>query len=177
MGGNGKTKTIFFSQKKSPPRLNISYGNNSLRRSLISKATFSNALLQDCPVILVYNNTLIMDKQGGTLSWVRPWKFNQKLLQKVHIHFLEAPSSFQENKLTSGWTQSTNKFFFSVFKYWKGIASSYLNGMFMPSLNNYNNRSQIVLDTPHYRSNKGQNRMPCLTTKVWNKLSSNKNTV
>ena len=157
--------------------MNISYGNNSLRRSLISKATFSNALLQDCPVILVYNNTLIMDKQGGTLSWVRTLKLNQKLLQKVHILFLEAPSSFQENKLTSGWTQSTTNIFLSIFKYWKGIVSSYLNGMFMPSLNNYNNWSQIVLDTPHYRSNKGQNSMPCLATKVWNKLSSNKNTV
>ena len=96
LGGSGKAETFFFSQKKSPPKLNISYGNNSLRHSLISKATFSNALLQDCPVILVYNNTLIIDKQGGTLSWVRPWKLNQKLLQKVHILFLEAPARFRK---------------------------------------------------------------------------------
>ena len=30
-----------------------------------------------------------------------------------------------------------------VFKYWKGIAPSYLNDMFMHALNNYNTRSQI----------------------------------
>ena len=31
------------------------------------------------------------------------------------------------------------------FKYWKGVAPSYLNDMFMPSLNNSNTRSQIPL--------------------------------
>ena len=31
----------------------------------------------------------------------------------------------------------------TVFKYWKGIAPSYLNDMSMHALNNYNTRSQI----------------------------------
>ena len=44
----------------------------------------------------------------------------------------------------------------TVFKYWKGIAPSYLNDMFMSSLNNYNTRSQMALDMPFCRTNKGQ---------------------
>ena len=44
----------------------------------------------------------------------------------------------------------------TVFKYWKGIAPSYLHDMFMPSLNNYNARSQMALDIPFCRTNKGQ---------------------
>ena len=41
-----------------------------------------------------------------------------------------------------------------VFKYWKGIAPSYLNDLFMPSLNNYNTRSQMALDIPICRIQK-----------------------
>ena len=44
----------------------------------------------------------------------------------------------------------------TVFKYWKGIAPSYLNDMFMPSLNNYNTRLQMAFDIPLCRTNKGQ---------------------
>ena len=50
----------------------------------------------------------------------------------------------------------------TVFKYWKGIAPSYLNDMFMHALNNYNTRSQI----------KGQ-KMLFRGPKIWNKVSSN----
>ena len=60
----------------------------------------------------------------------------------------------------------------TVFKYWKGIAPSYLNGMFMPSLNNYNTRSQMALDTPLCRTIKEQKSMSFLGPKIWNKLSS-----
>ena len=61
----------------------------------------------------------------------------------------------------------------TVFKYWKGIAPSYLNDMFMPSLNNYNTRSQMALDIPLCRTNKGQKSMSFLGPKIWNKVSSN----
>ena len=42
----------------------------------------------------------------------------------------------------------------TVFKYWKGIAPSYLNDMFMPSLNNYNTRSQMALDVEQIKDKK-----------------------
>ena len=61
----------------------------------------------------------------------------------------------------------------TVFKYCKGIATSYLNDMFIPSLKKYNTRSQMALDIPLCRTNKGQNSMPFLGPKIWNKLSSN----
>ena len=50
----------------------------------------------------------------------------------------------------------------TVFKYWKGIPPSYLNGMFMPSLNNYNIRLQMALDIPLCRTNKRQNSISFL---------------
>ena len=59
----------------------------------------------------------------------------------------------------------------TVFKYWKGIAPSCLNDMFMPSLNNYNTRSQMALDIQLCRTIKGQKSMPFLEPKIWNKLS------
>ena len=61
----------------------------------------------------------------------------------------------------------------TVFKCWKGIAPSYLNDMFMPSLTNNNTRSQIALDIPPCRTNKGQKSMSFLGPKVWNKVNSN----
>ena len=67
------------------------------------------------------------------------------------------PIQFQENKLASGWT---------------GIAPSYLN-MFMPSLNNYKTRSQMALDIPLCRTNKGQKGMSFLGPKIRNRISSN----
>ena len=45
--------------------------------------------------------------------------------------------------------------------------------MFMPSINNYNTRSQMVLDIPLCRTNKGQKSMLFLGPKIWNKVSSN----
>ena len=35
----------------------------------------------------------------------------------------------------------------TVFKYWKGIAPSYINDMFMSSPNNYNTILQMTLNT------------------------------
>ena len=45
--------------------------------------------------------------------------------------------------------------------------------MFMPSLNNYNTRSQMALDIPLCRTNKGQKSMSFLEPKIWNKVSLN----
>ena len=45
--------------------------------------------------------------------------------------------------------------------------------MFMPSLNNYNTRSQIALDMPLCRTVKEQKSMSLLGPKIWNKVSSN----
>ena len=59
----------------------------------------------------------------------------------------------------------------TVIKYWKGIASSYVNDMFMPSLNNGNTRSQIALDIPLCRIIKGEKSMSFLGPKIWNKVS------
>ena len=61
----------------------------------------------------------------------------------------------------------------AVFKYWKRITPSFLNDKFMPSLNNYNTRSQMVLDIPLCRTNKGLKSISFLGPKVWTKLSSN----
>ena len=43
----------------------------------------------------------------------------------------------------------------------------------MPSLNNYNTRSQMALDIPLCRATKGQKSMSFLGAKTWNMLSSN----
>ena len=43
----------------------------------------------------------------------------------------------------------------------------------MPSLNNYNTRSQMELDIPVCRTIKGQKSMSFLGLKIQNKLSSN----
>ena len=61
----------------------------------------------------------------------------------------------------------------NVFKYCKGIAPSFLNNMFMPSINNYNTRSELALDIPLFRTIKGQESMSFLGPKIWNKVSSN----
>ena len=64
-------------------------------------------------------------------------------------------------------------YFHYFFKCWKGIAPSYLNDMFMPSLNNYHARSQIALDMPFCRTVKEQKSMSLLGPKIWNKVRSN----
>ena len=61
----------------------------------------------------------------------------------------------------------------TIFKYWKGIAPSYLNDMFMPLLNNFNTRLQMALDIPLCRTIKGQKSMLFLRLKIWNKISLN----
>ena len=43
----------------------------------------------------------------------------------------------------------------------------------MPSLNNYNTRSQMALDIPLCRTIKEQKSMSFLGPKIWNKVSSN----
>ena len=58
-------------------------------------------------------------------------------------------------------------------KYWTGIAPYCRNDIFMPSLNNYNTRSQIALDIPLCRTNKRQKSMSFLGAKIWNMLRSN----
>ena len=59
----------------------------------------------------------------------------------------------------------------TVFKYWKGIEPSYLNDMFMSSLNTYNTRSQMELNIPLCRTNKGQKSMSFHGSKILNKVS------
>ena len=61
----------------------------------------------------------------------------------------------------------------TVFKCWKVITPSYLNDMFMPSLNNYKTRSQMALDIPLCRTIKLQKSVSFLGPKIWNKVSSN----
>ena len=45
--------------------------------------------------------------------------------------------------------------------------------MFIPSLNDYNTRSQMALGIPLCRTIKEQKRMSFLGPKIWNKVSSN----
>ena len=45
--------------------------------------------------------------------------------------------------------------------------------MLMPSLNNYNTRLWMILDTLLCRTNKGQQSMSFLDPEIWNNLSSN----
>ena len=61
----------------------------------------------------------------------------------------------------------------TAFKYWKGIAPSYINDIFMPSLNSDNNRLQMSLDIPLSRISKGQKSMSLLGLKICNKVSRN----
>ena len=82
------------------------------------------------------------------------------------------PMTIQENKLASGWTQSRTMHFHYC-KYSTGIAPYCLNNIFMPSLNNYNTRSQMALDIPLCRTSKRQKSMSFLGTKIWNMLSWN----
>ena len=82
------------------------------------------------------------------------------------------PITFQENNLASGWTQIRTRHVHYC-KFWTGIAPCCLNDIFVPSLNNYNTRSQIELDIPLCRVNKGQKSMSFLGAKTWNMLSSN----
>ena len=59
-----------------------------------------------------------------------------------------------------------------VFRFWNGIASSYLNGMFISSLNNCSTRSQILLDKQLCRTNEGEKSLSFLGRKIWNKSNS-----
>ena len=59
----------------------------------------------------------------------------------------------------------------TAFKYWKGIAPSYLKDILMPSLHNYNSKSHKALDIPLCKTNKGKKSMSFLGPKIWNNLS------
>ena len=138
--------------------------------------------LEYCCVILLYNFTLTMDAHHGILSWVRAWKLNCRLLktQNKCIRFcLELPphghiNPSHFNKIN--WLPVERRVELctstTVFKYWKGIAPSYINYMFMPSLNNYNARSQIALDIPLCRTIKWQKSMSFLGPRIWNAFGS-----
>ena len=62
---------------------------------------------------------------------------------------------------------------FHYCKCWTGIAPYCLNDIFVPSLNNYNTRSQMTFDTPLCKTNKGHKSASFLDPKIWNMLSSN----
>ena len=61
----------------------------------------------------------------------------------------------------------------TIFKYWKWIAPSYLNEIFMPSLNNYNTRSQMALHIPLRRTIKRQKIISFFGPKIWSQVNSN----
>ena len=92
---------------------------------------------------------------------------NLQILQNKCIHFyLEHPpcrhinpSHFRKINWLSVKRRVELCTYTTVFKYWKGIAPSYLNDMFMPSLNNYNTRSQMESDISLFRAIKGQKGM------------------
>ena len=61
----------------------------------------------------------------------------------------------------------------TLFKYWKKIAPSYLNNMFILSLNNCNTRSQMALDILLFRAIEGQKSMSLVGPKSPNKVTLN----
>ena len=58
----------------------------------------------------------------------------------------------------------------SVFKYWNGIVPGYIYEMFSPSLCRYSTRSQMTLDIPPRKTNKGQKSLSFLGPKIWSKI-------
>ena len=99
--------------------------------------------------------------------------------KQVHMFLFGAPTSWsykpitlQENKLAFGWMQRRTVHFHYC-KFWTGIAPYCPNDIFMPSLSNYNTRSQMELDIPLYRTNKGQKSMSFLVASILIMLSSN----
>ena len=84
-----------------------------------------------------------------------PTSLSYKLIPFQKINWLPVESSVELCTSTTD------------FKYWKGIAPPNLNDMFMPSLNNYNTGSQMALDIPLCRTNKGQKSMSFLGPKFW----------
>ena len=60
-----------------------------------------------------------------------------------------------------------------VYKYFKRIAPSYVNDIFLRSQNSYNTRrSQTALDIPLKKTNTGQKSISYLGPSLWNKLDS-----
>ena len=53
----------------------------------------------------------------------------------------------------------------TVFKYWNGIALGYIHEMFKLSLYRYSTRSQVALDIPLQKTNRGQKKLILLRAK------------
>ena len=170
---------------KSPPKLNISYGDYSLEQhniveylgcyldSNLNGKSKARRVLKKISTKLNYSsrrllcNALIQSHfDYGCTSWYpllnKAFKTNLQIAQNKYIRFcLELPprghiSSSHFRKIN--WLAVKHRVelctFTTVFKYWKGIAPSYLNDMFMPSLNNYNTRSQMALDVEQIKDKK-----------------------
>ena len=133
--------------------------------------------------MLLYNIILTMDAHHDT--WYRllnkALKTKSQIARNKYIRFCMelpprghiSPSHFRKinrrpvERRVELCTSTT------VFKYWKEIAPSYLNDMFMFSLSNYNTRSQIALDIFYCRTNRGQKSMSLFGPKIWNKVTLN----
>ena len=76
-------------------------------------------------------------------------------------------SNFREK--TGYWLSAVLKYVFQLLFLNNENEPSYINDIFAPSLNNYNNGSQMTLDIPLCRTNKGWKKS-FLHPRVWNKL-------
>ena len=103
----------------------------------------------------------------GCTSWLiscgKTLKTKQQIIQSKCICFCLGlpphghanPSHLKKKRLASAWTPSRTMHFHYC-KYWTWIAPYCLSNILVPSVNNYNTRSQIALDIPLCRINKGQ---------------------
>ena len=113
-----------------------------------------------------------------SISRGKPEKLNCKFLE-TSAYVLIGPSTswsykwitFQKNKLAFSWTQ-IRTMYFQYCKYWNRIAPYCLNDIFMPFLNDYKTRSQMILDISLCSTNKGQKGISFNGPKTWNMLSS-----
>ena len=187
---------------KCPPKLSISYGDYSLKQystaeylgcyldSNLNKESMARRVLKKINIKLNFSwkqsNYLKQPHfDYGCTSWYpllsKALKTELQIAQNKSICFyLELPSRGHINPphfRKINWLLVEHRVELctstTVFKYWKRIAPSYLNDMFMPSLNNYDTRSQMALDIPLCRTIKGQKNMSFLGPKIWNKVSTN----
>ena len=89
------------------------------------------------------------------------WHFCLELLR----HGMQ-PIPFQENKLASVELRVKLCTSTTVFKYWKGIAPSFLNDILTPSPNIYSTRLHMTLGIPPCRTFKGQKSISFLGPKI-----------
>ena len=76
------------------------------------------------------------------------------------------PIPFQENKLASVELRVKLCTSTTVFKYWKGIAPSFLNDILTPSPNIYSTRLHMTMGIPPCRTFKGQKSISFLGPKI-----------